>query len=184
MEINDRIFGEIPKVVAELFAIKDYRKFRSALISTITTVAQAERYQIHYYGKYPGKQSMSPCRCIVPIEGQRRQSFYLVLDRPDHFPFAVDECEALVFLGELISDEIRRRSIGSRQIIESLTTREKEVASLAAQGMSNRGIASALEISEETVKRHLYNIFNKTGACSRTNLFSMLSKQEEPYASP
>lgn len=52
--------------------------------------------------------------------------------------------------------------------LAQLTERELEVLKLAAQGMSNRGIALELSISVRTVQTHLGNIFNKMGVGSRT----------------
>ncbi|MGD2140334.1 MAG: LuxR C-terminal-related transcriptional regulator [Burkholderiales bacterium] len=48
-----------------------------------------------------------------------------------------------------------------------LTPREREVLALVAAGKSNRRIASALDISEHTVARHVSNIFDKLGVNSR-----------------
>ena len=50
---------------------------------------------------------------------------------------------------------------------DRLSIREREVLALVAKAMSNRQIASRLEITEGTVKRHLRNIFAKLGAVSR-----------------
>ncbi|WP_440073915.1 response regulator [Streptosporangium sp. OZ121] len=50
---------------------------------------------------------------------------------------------------------------------EVLTTKEREVLELVAQAYSNRQIASRLNTTEATVKRHLRNIFVKLGAASR-----------------
>jgi ATP/maltotriose-dependent transcriptional regulator MalT len=52
--------------------------------------------------------------------------------------------------------------------IEHLTTREHDVLALVADGLPNREIASALAISEHTVKFHLASIFGKLGASTRT----------------
>jgi ATP/maltotriose-dependent transcriptional regulator MalT len=49
-----------------------------------------------------------------------------------------------------------------------LTGREVQVLRLVASGMTNRGIAHELEISEKTVARHLSNIFTKLDLSSRT----------------
>jgi DNA-binding NarL/FixJ family response regulator len=48
-----------------------------------------------------------------------------------------------------------------------LTSRESEVAALLARGMSNKEIARALWISENTVKTHMKAIFQKTTTTSR-----------------
>lgn len=53
-------------------------------------------------------------------------------------------------------------------LIEALTEREHDVLALLADGLSNRDIASALAISEHTVKFHLASIFGKLGASTRT----------------
>lgn len=49
-----------------------------------------------------------------------------------------------------------------------LTLRELEVMRLLAAGKRNREIASALEISENTVARHVQNILAKLRLPSRT----------------
>lgn len=51
-----------------------------------------------------------------------------------------------------------------------LTTRELEVVRLIAQGMTNKDIAQECHIAEETVKRHLKNIFDKVGVWNRLEL--------------
>ncbi|WP_322734544.1 ATP-binding protein [Streptomyces ferrugineus] len=51
-----------------------------------------------------------------------------------------------------------------------LTPREKEVAALVAEGMSNRQIASALGLSPRTVDRHIEHILAKLGFRSRARV--------------
>ena len=51
-----------------------------------------------------------------------------------------------------------------------LTARELEVVTLITEGCTNKDIARQFGISEETVKRHLTNIFNKLGVGNRLEL--------------
>ena len=57
-----------------------------------------------------------------------------------------------------------------------LTLRESEVALFLAQGMRNRDIASALWVSENTVKTHLKSIFQKTSVSSRAEAIVRISR--------
>ncbi len=57
-----------------------------------------------------------------------------------------------------------------------LTLREGEVALFLAQGMRNRDIASALWVSENTVKTHLKSIFQKTSVSSRAEAIVRISR--------
>jgi DNA-binding NarL/FixJ family response regulator len=57
-----------------------------------------------------------------------------------------------------------------------LTARESEVAALLSRGMTNREIASALWISENTVKTHLKAIFQKTMASSRSEAIVRITR--------
>jgi len=58
-----------------------------------------------------------------------------------------------------------------------LTSREIEIISAIKEGSSNREIAGKLTISEETVKRHLSNIYAKLGVSSRLELAVLASEQ-------
>jgi two-component system nitrate/nitrite response regulator NarL len=51
-----------------------------------------------------------------------------------------------------------------------LTSRELQMISYIVQGCANKEIASQCGIAEETVKRHLKNIFDKLGVSSRLEL--------------
>ena len=70
--------------------------------------------------------------------------------------------------GEVLTDwaRIGRKPSG----VAGLTSREVEIISAIQSGNSNREIAARLSISEETVKRHLSNIFGKLGVSSRLEL--------------
>ncbi|MBQ9956709.1 MAG: response regulator transcription factor [Ruminococcus sp.] len=55
-------------------------------------------------------------------------------------------------------------------ILREMTAREKEIATLLAQGLSNRQIAQELYISEGTVKNYISVIYDKTGIHDRAKL--------------
>jgi DNA-binding NarL/FixJ family response regulator len=59
---------------------------------------------------------------------------------------------------------------------EGLTSREREVAHLAAEGLSNEEIAKRLVLGSETVKSHLKKIFRKLGVTNRASLANKLRK--------
>lgn len=67
-----------------------------------------------------------------------------------------------------------------------LTARELEVVTLITEGYTNKDIAQAFTISEETVKRHLTNIFNKLGVGNRLELalFALNHHLLPPAAEP
>lgn len=78
-----------------------------------------------------------------------------------------------------IGSEIMSASAGSRQstvITSPLTARETEIVSAIKDGKSNREIAKQFWISEETVKRHLSNIYGKVGVSSRLELAVLAGK--------
>ena len=51
-----------------------------------------------------------------------------------------------------------------------LSNREREIVALVAQGFKNKEMAEKMFISEQTVKNHLHNIFDKLGVSDRLEL--------------
>ncbi len=60
-----------------------------------------------------------------------------------------------------------------------LTSREVEIVSAIKTGRSNKEIAAQMSISEETVKRHLSNIYAKLGISSRLELALLASRDPQ-----
>lgn len=67
-----------------------------------------------------------------------------------------------------------------RRLATHLTAREREVADLAAGGITNRAIAAQLRLSERTVHHHCESIFGKLGIRSRWQLVSALADVSAP----
>jgi DNA-binding NarL/FixJ family response regulator len=81
-----------------------------------------------------------------------------------------------VALGTLLREIVHGRVIHRPRRAKSpvdtadcpLTSRELEILSLAAQGMTNGRIARELWVTEQTVKFHLSNTYRKLGVANRT----------------
>jgi DNA-binding NarL/FixJ family response regulator len=63
-----------------------------------------------------------------------------------------------------VHQDSRRRRTGAPK----LTARQWELLRLVAAGHSNAGIAQQLFLSENTVRKHLENIYERLGVSSRT----------------
>ena len=61
---------------------------------------------------------------------------------------------------------------------ESLTPRERQVATLAAEGLSNREIAKTLVVTVKTVEYHLKHSYRKLGVTSRLGLREIFGADE------
>lgn len=66
-------------------------------------------------------------------------------------------------------------SVEQRALV-ALTPQELEIATLAAQGLTNKAIASRLFLSPRTVSGHLYRIFPKLGVAARAELRDVLAR--------
>ena len=59
----------------------------------------------------------------------------------------------------------------------NLTKREMEIVNLVFDGLSNREIANTLFVSENTIKKHLNNIYQKINLPNRTRLINFLNQE-------
>ncbi|HUV43448.1 MAG TPA: response regulator transcription factor [Dehalococcoidales bacterium] len=69
---------------------------------------------------------------------------------------------------DVVMANIRTGSTSKGNRSDDLGSREMEVLTLTAKGMSNKGIAEQLALSERTVQTHLVSIFKKLSVSSRT----------------
>jgi len=63
-----------------------------------------------------------------------------------------------------------------------LTKREHEIVPLVAQGLTNKEISARLNVSEHTIKNHLFRIYEKLGISSRVELilYAVSGREEGP----
>jgi len=71
-------------------------------------------------------------------------------------------------------------AVGGRRQAEGLTAAERRVASLVAEGKTNREVAAALFLRERTVASHLTHVYAKLGVRSRTELARRLEHVDTP----
>jgi DNA-binding NarL/FixJ family response regulator len=60
-----------------------------------------------------------------------------------------------------------------------LSSREREIARLAVEGLTNRAIADKLVLSKRTVENHLQRVYTKLGVSSRVDLGNAMGAQRE-----
>jgi two-component system nitrate/nitrite response regulator NarL len=121
-----------------------------------------------------GSESESDYTNVVRLGGR---GLVLKSDGPEKLFTAVRTVAA----GELaFSDDLAQRVLSSMaqdtrgtaapSSLDRLSERERQIAFCVARGQKNKDISAQLNISENTVKRHLQSIFNKTGARDRLEL--------------
>ena len=86
-------------------------------------------------------------------------------------------CKVLAFPKGRLSGRDARSGHGhseqpSRLVGETLTARERDILAMISQGLSNKRIARAPEISPETVKSHIKHIFLKLAVGTRAHAVS------------
>jgi DNA-binding NarL/FixJ family response regulator len=89
---------------------------------------------------------------------------YLLKDRVADVSQFVEALERVASGGTALDPEVVTQLMGAsrrRDSISVLTTRERDVLSLMAEGRTNTAIAEALCVSEGAVEKHVTNIFSK-----------------------
>ncbi|WP_331754341.1 helix-turn-helix transcriptional regulator [Streptomyces sp. NBC_00826] len=60
--------------------------------------------------------------------------------------------------------------------LAQLTSREREIAELVAEGLTNQAVASRLCLSPRTVESHIARVYRKTGVPSRAALATLVAR--------
>lgn len=91
-------------------------------------------------------------------------------------PFTAEELQRLDGLRGLLDLAVRHlpEAPVAPDSLAGLTPREREIALLLREGLSNKDLARQLDLGLATVKTHLLHLFRKSGARSRTELVRRL----------
>jgi serine/threonine-protein kinase len=100
------------------------------------------------------------------LEDQPERTGYLLKERVFDGAVLVDALNRIVEGETVVDPTIVTRLLGRRRPadpLDELSPREREVLSLVAEGLSNRGIAERLYVTERTVEAHVSQVFLKLG---------------------
>jgi DNA-binding NarL/FixJ family response regulator len=89
---------------------------------------------------------------------------YLLKSRVTDVDEFIDTLERIVRGGSVVDPALVQELVAARRVedpLEALSSREREVLALMAEGRSNAGIAHQLWITEGTVEKHVHSIFMK-----------------------
>ncbi|WP_329021908.1 helix-turn-helix transcriptional regulator [Streptomyces sp. NBC_01423] len=75
-------------------------------------------------------------------------------------------------------------AVGTVSWSANLTPREREIAGLVAEGLTNQAIASRLYLSHRTVETHVSRVFRKAGVATRTALAALMARPVQPAGEP
>jgi len=110
-------------------------------------------------------QYVEPIFAMRLIEDHPEHSGYLPKERIFDVAILIDALRRIDDGDTVIDPAIISRLVGNRRRHGPLAdlTREQEVLSMIADGLSNRAIAQRIYLSERTVEAHVTQIFRKLG---------------------
>jgi DNA-binding NarL/FixJ family response regulator len=91
---------------------------------------------------------------------------YLLKDRVTRITDLAEAVRRVAAGGSVIDPEVVARLLGRQREhtpLDELTTREREILALMAEGLSNNGIADRLVLDPKTIEGHVTRIFAKLG---------------------
>ncbi len=184
LDITDRLISSAANLSEER-VIPRLWKLRGEALAALHRPAEAER-MLRAAQEAAYAQGLRPLLwriCIVL--GKLYQALAREVEAEQTFSTAralIEELAAKVpdeqirvhFLSQATSTLPQKRPLTpsrtAKQAYDGLTAREREVATLIAQGKTNRAMAEQLVLSERTVEGHVTNILTKLGCTTRTQI--------------
>jgi DNA-binding NarL/FixJ family response regulator len=111
-------------------------------------------------------QAVEPEYALALLAGGATSVGYLLKDRVLDLAEFVDAVRRVAGGGTAVDPEVIAQLLARRRSghpLDALSTREREVLALMAEGRSNQSVADRLVLSAKTVETHVRNIFAKLG---------------------
>ncbi|MEP6630493.1 MAG: response regulator transcription factor [Lapillicoccus sp.] len=117
-------------------------------------------------------QYVEPAYALQLLQDHTERVGYLLKDRIFDIATVVDALRRIcddesVIDPTIVAQMLRRQRVANP--LDALTTREREVLGLVAEGMSNKALAARLVVAERTVEAHVTQIFLKLGLPESTD---------------
>ena len=111
-------------------------------------------------------QYVEPGYATALLSERTEGTGYLLKDTVANVEEFTDAVRRVAAGGSALDPAVVSMLVGRPRVddpLSALTPREREVLELMAEGLSNRGIASRLVVTERAVEKHVTNIFAKLG---------------------
>jgi len=182
MLINNRSLKEAKSEITalKLFAKKHHNKFM-LLISSI--------FEAYLYGKIGDKKK--GVYCLTEALAISEQGEYIVHYHgfgntiTDFMRFLNEDLEKNQYIYKLFNSfnaknlvNIKNNNELTFNVADRLSVRELEIVKYVAKGMRNKEIAKELSVSDYTIKKHLYNTYQKLNIKNRIALIQKFEKTD------
>jgi two-component system, NarL family, response regulator DevR len=82
---------------------------------------------------------------------------------------------------ERVLARLRGETVDAADVINDLTSQERKILALVADGLANREIASRVFLAEKTVKNYVSHILAKLGVARRSEVAAFLTRRERAH---
>ncbi len=111
-------------------------------------------------------QYVEPAYALRLLDGDQGRTGYLLKDRMLDIDDFVSSLERVAAGETVVDPALVAQLVGrarERDPLDELTSREREVLGLMAEGLTDRGIAERLYVTPKTVETHIRHVFAKLG---------------------
>lgn len=131
----------------------------------------------NYYQDYFLKQTYYKDEMVIYLnDGQNSLAAIGFLRNKDEANFLPKDALKLSYVRKALENVYLIRENAQPQRLNHITMREEELLSYICKGYKNHEIAKILFVSENTVKKHLQNLYRKCDVTNRTQLVLIYSK--------